>query len=86
MYFVGTIMRLIYVFDTRLMDFWLSWVELVLSLCLNIYILYLFKKYQFTKFADVPNPYFNWKIIFPVCFALSYFFHPGYKGDSWFHI
>jgi ER lumen protein retaining receptor len=42
MYFIGTIMRLLYIFDTRLSETFLIWIDLAAAVGLETYILYLF--------------------------------------------
>ena len=53
MYFIGTLMRGIYVSDTRLGNTTLTWIELGIAISLSLYIFYLFYYYRFTKFGDV---------------------------------
>jgi ER lumen protein retaining receptor len=79
MYFLGTLMRCIYVFDTRLINNYFIFFELIFSVALFIYIVYLFYKYRFTRFSEINSKIATWKVIVPVCVILSFFFHPGNK-------
>ena len=60
-----------------------AYIELLISLILNIYIIYLFKKYNYTLIDEEPNKGFNpldWKVLLVVCAILSFIFHPGTKN------
>lgn len=41
---------------------------------------------RYTKFAEIPNPYLNYKTIIPACLILSFFFHPGAKNQYYLSI
>lgn len=84
MYFVGGVLRFLYISDTRLLTYVLIWLELLLLVVLSAYIFYLFYKYRYTKFADIPNPFFNYKTILPICAVIAFFFHPGQKNEYYY--
>lgn len=77
MYFIGTLMRCVYVFDTRLINNYFIFFELLFSISLFCYIIHLFYKYRFTRFSEINSKFATWKLILPVCIVLSIFFHPG---------
>jgi ER lumen protein retaining receptor len=82
-YLIGSVVRCIWVFDTRLTSLFLVWVELLLSVSSNAYIVYLFWKFKDSKFIHVQNPY---KFIYLLIAStvLSIFLHPGSKGAYYF--
>jgi ER lumen protein retaining receptor len=86
LYFLGTILRLMYVTDTRLASLSIIWIELVLSLSLFCAIFRYFYIYSLTKYVEVHSRLVTWKIILPVCIVLSYFFHPGWISKFFFYI
>ncbi|EAR98957.1 ER lumen protein retaining receptor (macronuclear) [Tetrahymena thermophila SB210] len=77
MYGLGTLMRVIYTFDTRLSNYTIVFVEMMVAVLLHIGILYGFFKYRYTQTSDIQSPLISWKTIIPVCSVLAYFFHPG---------
>ena len=52
MYFLGTLARIIYITDSMLGDSILFLIEIILSLFLSVFILYLFYKYRYTRFSN----------------------------------
>lgn len=83
MNFLGVLMRVLYIFDTRLYKETLTWVELILSISLNLYIIRQFYNPKITQ-SDHYHQYSTWKIIVPACIILSFFFHPGEKNEYYF--
>ncbi|CAD8203214.1 unnamed protein product [Paramecium octaurelia] len=86
MYFIGAVMRILYISDTRLLSFFLIWIELVISIVLSAFIFYLFHKYRHTRFHQISNPYVSYQTIIPICLVLSFFFHPGTKNENYFTV
>lgn len=82
-YLIGSIIRCIWVFDTRLSTLWIVWVELLLSVGSNSYLVYLFWKYRDSKFFNIPNPY-KFIYLLAASTVLSIFLHPGSKGTYYF--
>ena len=81
MFLIGGLSRIIWTKETRLINIWFIWVELLLAIVLSVYIIFLFRKYKHTQFhGDIYNP-FNWKILVPACLVLCFFFHPGTKNE-----
>lgn len=81
MYTLGTLMRIIYTNDTRLIYYLIVKVELITSLLLHLSILVGFFKYRYTQTSDAQSFLISWKTIIPVCSVLAYFFHPGDSND-----
>lgn len=78
-YLIGSLVRCIWVFDTRLTSNFLVWIELLLSVASYGYLVYLLHLYKDTKIHHVENPYkFIYLLLGSV--ILSIFFHPGSKG------
>ncbi len=82
-YLIGSIVRCIWVFDTRLTNLFLVWLELLLSVSSNAYLVHLFWKYRESKYVQIQNPY---KFIYLLIAStiLSICFHPGSKGQYYF--
>jgi ER lumen protein retaining receptor len=84
LFFIGALSRLMWMWDSMLKGFVLSYIEIVLALSSLIYIFYLFNKFKknnFFQFNEVPLPiFFRLIVLIPTCLVLSFFFHPGSKG------
>ena len=80
-YLVGVLIRVIWIFKTRLSKHFIVWLELVVSISIAVYLVYLFVKYKDSSFVQINNPI---KLVYlvAVCAVLSYFFHPG-KRDAY---
>ncbi len=76
MYALGTVMRFIYSFDTRISLYLLSYIEMALSFCLNLILFYLFYKFRHTAIYK-ESKLLSWYTIIPVCTLLSLYYHPG---------
>eukprot|EP01016_Furgasonia_blochmanni_P003705 TRINITY_DN11450_c0_g1_i2.p1 TRINITY_DN11450_c0_g1~~TRINITY_DN11450_c0_g1_i2.p1 ORF type:complete len:274 (-),score=36.40 TRINITY_DN11450_c0_g1_i2:98-919(-) len=79
-FLVGCIVRCVWVKETRLLRLWLYQIELLVSVVLSAYIVYLFRKYKDTRFTIIKNP-FDYKLITLFCMVLSFIFHPGSKNE-----
>lgn len=81
MYGLGTLMRCVYTFDTRLYSFWIVWLEMIVALTLHVLIFCYFYKWRYTQTSDIQFYLISWKTIIPTCLCLAYFFHPGEKSE-----
>jgi len=82
-YLIGSIVRAIWIFETRLAGLILVWVELFLSIGSNGYLVHLFRKYKEHNIMNLSNPFkFLW--LLAASAILSIFFHPGSKGAYFF--
>ena len=79
-FLVGALIRCVWVFETRLINEPVVWIELVASVVISSYIVYLFQKYRHTVDPNVSNP-FDYRILFIVCLIPSVIFHPGTKNE-----
>lgn len=84
-FLVATLVRGIWICDTRLMYLAIVWVEWLVSGLTLLFILYLFYKYKDTLYNHVKTP-FDYRIILAVCAVLCIFFHPGGKGKYFFTV
>jgi hypothetical protein len=90
LFLLGALARCVWVTDTMLKDFTLTYVELALALVSLVYTLYIcLFKYNgaFTLGQCLNNKsipiFFRWYVIFSVSAVLSYFFFPGNDGQGW---
>jgi hypothetical protein len=86
-FLVGTICRLIWMWDSALKSFYLAYLEITISVLISIYILYLFHQYKVNSYdtssATQPiflRPYF----LIPLILILSFLFHPGSKNQYYY--
>lgn len=82
-YLIGSLVRGIWVFETRLSNTWLFWPELLASIGSSGYLVYLFYKYKDSKFVQIQNP-FKFVYLLIASTVLSIFLHPGSKGKYYF--
>jgi ER lumen protein retaining receptor len=82
-YLIGSIVRAIWILETRLSGLFLVWLELALSIGSNVYLVYLFKKYKEFNVMNYNNP-FKFFVLLAASAILSIFFHPGSKGTYFF--
>lgn len=89
LFLIGTFARGFWILDTMLKDFWLSYIELLVSCGLLIFTLYLclWKFNDFSIFASLNRTeipiYFRWYVILLLSMVLSYFYFPGNEGQAW---
>jgi uncharacterized protein with PQ loop repeat len=86
-FLVGTICRLVWMWDSSLKSFYLAYLEITISVVTSAYILWLFKKYKVNSYdlseATQPillRPY----VLIPVILILSFLFHPGNKNKYYY--
>jgi len=90
LFLLGAFARCIWVTDTMLKDFMLTYIELLLALSTLIYTLYLclFKYNGYRSIGNCLNNtsipiVFRWYSIFIMSTILCYFFFPGNEGQKW---
>ena len=89
LFLIGTFARTFWITDTMLKDFFLTYIELLLSYGLLIYTLYLclWKYNDYTVIENLNRKeipiYFRWYVIFAISLLLSYFYFPGNDGQAW---
>jgi len=88
LFLIGTFARTFWITDTMLKDFFLTYIELLLSYVLLGYTLYLCL-WKYNDFSVLENLnrkeipiYFRWYVIFAISAVLSYFYFPGNEGQS----
>lgn len=91
LFLFGAIARVVWITDTQLKNFWLTYVELLLAFITILYCLYIcLIKYSNTSFVDSLNRteiviFIRWYSIFIISLLLAFFFFPGNSGQ-WFDI
>eukprot|EP00743_Colponemidia_sp_Colp-15_P001590 GILK01001736.1.p1 GENE.GILK01001736.1~~GILK01001736.1.p1 ORF type:complete len:224 (-),score=33.43 GILK01001736.1:198-869(-) len=80
MFLLAAIVRVIWVFDTRLTQLSLVYVEMVLSILFSLGIVYYCHKYRHTTTVQARN--WSW-ILIAICAVLAFLFHPGKKNEYW---
>ena len=80
-YAVATITKILYFFNTTLSDYFIGYVEIVLSLVSSAYLIYVFWKFRKYSIGVEKNFTFTY-ITIPSCIVLSIFIHPGFMQDG----
>jgi len=89
LFFIGALARVIWISDTQLKNFWLTYVELVLAFLTISYCLYIcLVKYSQASFLESLNRteimiIMRWYFILVVSSVLAFFFFPGNSGQWW---
>jgi hypothetical protein len=86
-FLVGTICRLVWMWESALKSFYLAYLEIVVSVLSSIYILWLFKKYKQNSYdsSEARQPIFlRPYVLIPVILVLSFLFHPGSKNKYYY--
>lgn len=87
LFLLGSLARMVWMWDSMLRKFWLSYVELLIGIGSLIYIIFLYQKYKVNDYYnnEIKIPIFiKMYVLLPVIFILSFLFHPGKKGDYYF--
>jgi ER lumen protein retaining receptor len=88
-FLLGALSRLIWVWDSMLKSFFLSYIEIILAIASLIYIIYLYVKYEANTYVydQVKLPiFFKLQVLLPIVIILSFFFHPGSKNAYYFTV
>jgi ER lumen protein retaining receptor len=83
LFLVGACSRIIWMWDSMLKGFFLSYIEIVLALGTSAYFIFLYNKYKTKNYwaNEVQLPfYLKLHVLIPVVTILSFLFHPGSKG------
>ena len=80
-YAVATITKIFYFFATTLSEYFIGYVEIVLSFATSVYLIYTFWKYRKLSIGVETNFTFT-AIAVPSCIVLSIFVHPGFIQDG----
>jgi hypothetical protein len=86
-FLIGCICRTIWMWDSALKGFYLSYLELILGFTSLIYIIYLFNTYKHNNYINytLDQPiYTKFYVLFPLILILSFLFHPGTKNKYYF--
>jgi hypothetical protein len=86
-FLVGTICRLVWMWDSALKSFYLAYLEITISVITSFYILWLFKKYKVNSYdsSEAKQPIFlRPYILIPIILILSFTFHPGRKNNYYY--
>lgn len=87
LFLIGGIARAFWFWDSMLKNFWLTYVEIFVAISSLIYILYLFYIYKENDYLykETQMPVFlKLYVLLPMVLLLSFFFHPGNKGQYYF--
>lgn len=90
LFLIGTFARMFWITDTMLKDFFLTYIELLVSYGLLGYTLYLclwkynreFSLMEALNRKEIPI-YFRWYVILVISIVLSWFYFPGNEGQNW---
>lgn len=81
---IATLCRLVWIFESKLKNFYFTYVEMLIAIVSLSYILYLYLQYKSTDFirasVQIP-PYLKFWSLLAVILILSFCFHPGKKND-----
>jgi len=83
LFLIGALSRLLWMWDSMLKGFFLSYIEIILALGTLLYILFLFRKFKRNNLLihEEKHPIiFRLIFLIPLVMILSFFFHPGNKG------
>jgi hypothetical protein len=86
-FLIGFICRTIWMWDSSLRKFKLTYFELLLGYASLIYIIYLYDKYKHNNYINytLEQPqYIRFYVLLPVILLLSFIFHPGTKNKYYF--
>jgi TRAP-type uncharacterized transport system fused permease subunit len=86
-FLVGTICRLVWMWDSALKSFYLAYIEITISVLASLYILWLFKQYKVNSYdsTELTQPTFlKPYVLIPVILVLSFLFHPGVKNKYYY--
>mgnify|MGYP001098713421 FL=1 len=79
-FFIATLSRCVWIFDTRLMGLPLAYIELISNVVLGAYCCYLCHKYKHTVEYST-SKYLDAISISVCCLVLCFLFHPGAKNQ-----
>ena len=89
LFLIGALSRLIWMWDSMLKGFFLSYIEIILAFASLVYIIFLYQKFKVNNMVlnEIRLPiYLRFEVLIPVTLLLSFFFHPGSKGAYYFTI
>ncbi|PHJ20912.1 er lumen protein retaining receptor [Cystoisospora suis] len=75
-YLLATLSRCVWYLDTRLVETWLAYLELLCSTVISVVLTYYLWRYRHTNTKNVWTPC-KAALIIPVCSVLAFFIHPG---------
>ena len=81
---ISTYARIFWITDTQLIKLNLAVLEIVLSVLLHSYLVYLCFKFKDSIYKGIKEFYLKSPVLIVVCLILSTIFHPGNKGDFFF--
>ena len=70
LYAIAACVKIFYFPHTILYDYWICWIEYVLSSLVSLYLMYLFRKYKRLSMTQEKN-FFDWRIILIVSLILA---------------
>ena len=79
----ATLARCIWFTDTKLPTMWIAWIEIVVAVCLHLFIVFQCIKYKDMLQHQMPI-YLRWFVIIAVAMGLACIYHPGKKGPYFF--
>jgi ER lumen protein retaining receptor len=87
LFLIGAISRTVWMWDSMLKGFFLAYVEMILGISSLVYIIYLYRRYKVntlvTNVIRLPA-FMRVEVLLPIICLLSFFFHPGAKGEYYF--
>jgi len=87
LFLIGAISRTVWMWDSMLKGFFLAYVEMILGISSLVYIIFLYRRYKVntlvTNVIRLPT-FMRVEVLLPIICLLSFFFHPGSKGEFYF--
>jgi hypothetical protein len=88
-FLVGTLCRLVWMWESALKSFYLAYLEITISVISLTVVLYLFRKFStssiYNQNETIEQPiYLRPYVLIPLILVLSFFFHPGNKGKYYY--
>ena len=85
-YLIATMSRVVWISDTMLIDFWLTYVEIFVGLILSaiiIYLIYQLNSQEICLASSTEIPFYSkWIVLLVISLILSYFYFPGDEGQG----
>lgn len=82
-FFIATVCRLIWMWDSMLSSFYLAYIELVIAVASLGYIIFIYNQYSVNDYLrhKAPMPkYLSFPVLLGIILVLSFLFHPGSKN------
>ena len=82
---IASLARIFWIFDTKLYKMPIVWIELTISVIVNVYLVYLCTKLKDALYNEYKGV-FKALHIMVACAVLAFFFNPGSPRGGWFSL